>query len=87
MESATDATDEASTESFDVIIHPAGRLDGAGAAQFWTEVPALAACTGSGDDADTAIASTRDEIRGWLAWTRGPDSERCSFDLRIERAF
>jgi hypothetical protein len=86
METATDPG-QACRETLDVIVHPAGRLDGAGAAQFWTEVPALAACSGSGDDVDAAIASTRDEISAWLQWTRGPQAASRSFDLRIERAF
>ena len=51
---------------FLVIVHPAGRADAEGAARYWTEVPALAACTSDGETVEQAIERLEDEIARWL---------------------
>jgi predicted RNase H-like HicB family nuclease len=72
-----------------VIVHPAGDLDAPHLARYWTEVPALSACTGDGATVDKAVESTRQAITRWLrdhAGT-GPLSSLPAFRLAVELAF
>jgi predicted RNase H-like HicB family nuclease len=69
-----------------VIVHPAGELDADRAARFWTEVPALAACTADGATVDEAVANTYRAIVGWLYGRTSPDAPP-TFRLHIELAF
>lgn len=69
-----------------VIVHPAGELDADRAARFWTEVPALAACTAEGATVDEAIENTYRAIVRWLHGRTTPDAPP-AFRLHIELAF
>jgi hypothetical protein len=71
------------------IVHPAGDLDAPHLARYWTEVPALSACTADGHTVDQAVENTRRAIASWLA-DRGrmhPGSSALPFRLAVELAF
>src|SRR5690349_2265839 len=72
-----------------VIVHPAGDLDAPHLARYWTEVPALSACTGDGATVDQAVESTRQAITRWLREQAGadPPSSLPAFRLAVELAF
>ncbi len=69
-----------------VIVHPAGELDADRAARFWTEVPALAACTAEGATVDEAVENTYRAIARWLRGRATPAAPP-AFRLHIELAF
>lgn len=72
-----------------VIVHPAGDLDAPHLARYWTEVPALSACTGAGATIDQAVESTRQAITRWLQ-RQLPESllgPAPTFRLSVELAF
>ena len=68
-----------------VIVHPAGDLDAPHLARYWTEVPALSACTGAGATVDQAVANTRDAIARWLSGQAA--GAVGAFRLAVELAF
>jgi predicted RNase H-like HicB family nuclease len=72
-----------------VIVHPAGDLDAPHLARYWTEVPALSACTGDGTTVDQAVESTRQAIARWLQGQAGagPLGGSPAFRLAVELAF
>ena len=72
-----------------VIVHPAGDLDAPHLARYWTEVPALSACTGDGATVDQAVENTRREIARWLQAQAAPSPPRLvpPFSLSVQLAF
>ena len=72
-----------------VIVHPAGDLDAPHLARYWTEVPALSACTGDGATVDQAVENTRREIARWLQAQAalGPPRLVPPFSLSVQLAF
>jgi predicted RNase H-like HicB family nuclease len=68
-----------------VIVHPAGDLDAPHLARYWTEVPALSACTAAGNTVDQAVDNTRDAITRWLAGQAAAPAG--AFRLAVELAF
>jgi predicted RNase H-like HicB family nuclease len=69
-----------------VIVHPAGDLDAPHLARYWTEVPALSACTADGPTVDQAVENTRHAITRWLAG-EGHARPPLAFRLAVELAF
>jgi predicted RNase H-like HicB family nuclease len=69
-----------------VIVHPAGDLDAPHLARYWTEVPALSACTAAGATVDQAVENTRDAITRWLAGQAAAGLVG-AFRLAVELAF
>src|SRR4051812_29400754 len=69
-----------------VIVHPAGDLDAPHLARYWTEVPALSACTAGGATVDQAVANTRAAITRWLEAHTGAQVA-LAFRLAVELAF
>ena len=72
-----------------VIVHPAGDLDAPHLARYWTEVPALSACTADGHTVDQAVENTRHAIARWLTERSGADAGGASrpFRLSVQLAF
>jgi hypothetical protein len=72
-----------------VIVHPAGDLDAPHLARYWTEVPALSACTADGATVDQAVENTRREIARWLRAQAAQPAPRAApaFRLSVELAF
>jgi predicted RNase H-like HicB family nuclease len=75
-----------------VIVHPAGQLDDAEAASFWTEVPAFAACSSGGATLQQAVDNTRLAISSWMSYVASreapaPAPSARAFELVVERAF
>jgi predicted RNase H-like HicB family nuclease len=72
-----------------VIVHPAGDLDAPHLARYWTEVPALSACTADGATVDQAVENTRREIARWLQAQAAEPTPRAApaFRLSVELAF
>ena len=72
-----------------VIVHPAGDLDAPHLARYWTEVPALSACTGAGATVEQAVESTRQAITRWLQDHAAIGALRSlpTFRLAMELAF
>ncbi len=71
-----------------VIVHPAGDLDAPHLARYWTEVPALAACTADGSTVEQAVEATRATIARWLAAQGGGlTGFVAAFGLSVELAF
>jgi predicted RNase H-like HicB family nuclease len=72
-----------------VIVHPAGDLDVPHAARYWTEVPALAACTADGPTVDQAVENTRRAIVRQLAERTAPGAAPTPAPVRlaVELAF
>lgn len=80
----------AGTVEYLIIVHPAGRADAENAARFWTEVPALAACTSDGDTVEQAVRRVQSEIARWLQFAsreRQSVSAPLDFDVAIQLAF
>jgi predicted RNase H-like HicB family nuclease len=69
-----------------VIVHPAGDLDAPHLARYWTEVPALSACTADGPTVDQAVENTRHAIIRWLENQTASGPLR-AFRLAVELAF
>jgi predicted RNase H-like HicB family nuclease len=69
-----------------VIVHPAGDLDAPHLARYWTEVPALSACTADGATVDQAVDNTRAAIMRWLA-SHATASVAQAFRVAVELAF
>jgi predicted RNase H-like HicB family nuclease len=69
-----------------VIVHPAGDLDAPHLARYWTEVPALSACTADGPTVDQAVENTRHAITRWLE-SRALSGPAGPFRLAVELAF
>jgi predicted RNase H-like HicB family nuclease len=63
--------DAVATVQYHVIVHPVGQLDQEVEFQYWTEVPALPACTSEGDTVDEAVTNTLGSIQSWLRLTSG----------------
>jgi predicted RNase H-like HicB family nuclease len=73
-----------------IIVHPAGRLDDDRAARYWTEVPALSACTADGASVEQAVENTRQEIARWLQYLASqhhPVPTTPDFRLDVQFAF
>jgi predicted RNase H-like HicB family nuclease len=83
------AAREQSGAEYLVIVHPAGDLDAPHLARYWTEVPALSACTGDGATVDQAVENTRREIARWLQAQAalGPPRLVPPFSLSVQLAF
>jgi predicted RNase H-like HicB family nuclease len=60
-----------------VVVHPAGRLDDASVATYWTEVPSLPACHVEGGSIEDVVERTRQAVASWIGVR----------ELRIELAF
>jgi predicted RNase H-like HicB family nuclease len=76
--------------AYAVIVHPAGDLDDPNAARFWTEVPALAACTAAGATVEEAVENTRQSVARWLAYQANraqPAPAPPQFELDVALAF
>lgn len=71
--------------SYLVIVHPAGRLDKTSLGAYWTEVPAISACTSEGRTVEEAVEKTRQDIARWLE--RVGRARARPFDVRVEIAF
>ena len=56
---------------YQVIVHPVGQLDQEVEFQYWTEVPALPACSSDGDTVEEAVTNTVSSIQSWLRLTSG----------------
>jgi predicted RNase H-like HicB family nuclease len=75
---------------FLIIVHPAGRLDDDRAARYWTEVPALSACTADGASIEQAVENTRQEIARWLHYQtakHAPVAPTPTFHVEVWLAF
>ena len=83
---ATPYPEPAEGAEYLVIVHPAGDLDAPHLARYWTEVPALSACTAAGATIDQAVENTRAAIMGWLAG-QAPFGAVGAFRLAVELAF
>src|SRR5437764_12036760 len=72
-----------------VIVHPAGDLDAPHLARYWTEVPALSACTADGATIDQAVENTRRAIARWLQdqGAGSPPHPAPAFRLSVVLAF
>ena len=60
-----------------VVVHPAGRLDDAATATYWTEVPALPACHAEGATVEEVVSVRREAIGRWTV----------AAEVRVELAF
>jgi predicted RNase H-like HicB family nuclease len=69
-----------------VIVHPAGDLDAPHLARYWTEVPALSACTADGPTVDQAVENTRHAIVRWFE-SQATSGPLRAFRLAVELAF
>lgn len=58
-------SDTPTAEPLLIIVHPQSLLTTHGNAGFWTEVPALPACTEVGATAEDAVTRTERQIREW----------------------
>src|SRR5262249_18946329 len=76
--------------AYAVIVHPAGDLDDPHAARYWTEVPALAACTAAGATVEEAVENTRQSVARGLPLQAGraqPAPGPPQFELEVALAF
>ncbi|HZU05241.1 MAG TPA: hypothetical protein VFB73_04655 [Chloroflexota bacterium] len=79
-EPVTSAHDCKDVQQYMVIVHPAGAIDDDGAARYWTEVPAMSACSADGTTLDEAVKNTRAAIIEWISRT----SEETSVEVNLQ---
>lgn len=72
-------------EELVIIVHPASPLTDGGVGEYWTEVPALPACTEVGTTVEQALSRTDREIERWLNAVAS-DRSALAWPRRIEFA-